>query len=420
MTAMQVTYEPGLVLLSIVMAVQGAYVGLSLSVQIGAAAGMRRRLLLAGAAFSLAVAIWTMHFVGMLAARLPFPVDYLVFPTLLSFLVCVMVVGSAVYAASAGPLTWVRLTLSSCLMGGGICSMHYIGMSALHASAHMIHAPAYVAGSMAIAIGASGLALWLANHKGVRPPLILSAIAFGIAVSGMHYTAMEGMTLFPHVTALSGAPALSTDLLAIVVAVVAFGISGIFLLILVPDHTRSISSPIAVRREGSLEPATAGFAEVTASNGHDNNPELGRGTYAPLGGAGAPSRRFARHLPVERDGGTHFVAVEDVVAIQANAHYTYIFNGTDKLFCPLAIGDVESRLDRDLFVRIHRSHIVNIERVLGYKRTGDSEMVEMDAAQHYLVPVSRSRVGWLKSRVAAIRGTASGSGPRRRHHFASQ
>jgi NO-binding membrane sensor protein with MHYT domain len=419
MTAMQVAYEPGLVLLSIVMAVQGAYVGLSLSVQIGAAAGMRRRLLLAGAAFSLAVAIWTMHFVGMLAARLPFPVDYLVFPTLLSFLVCVMVVGSAVYAASAGPLTWVRLTLSSCLMGGGIFSMHYIGMSALHASAHMIHAPAYVAGSMAIAIAASGLALWLANHKGVRPPLILSAIAFGIAVSGMHYTAMEGMTLFPHATAQSGALALSTDLLAIVVAVVAFGISGIFLLILVPDHARSMSGPIAVRRDGPVETATAEIAEMAASDDQDNDPELGRGTYAPLGGAGTPPRRFARHLPVERDGGTHFVAVEDVVAIHANAHYTTIFNGNDKLFCPLAISDVESRLDGKLFARIHRSHIVNIERVLGYKRSGDSEMVEMDATHHYLVPVSRSRIGWLKSRVAAITGTAPGNGPRR-HHFASQ
>jgi len=416
---MPVTYELWLVLLSIVMAIQGAYVGLSLSVQIGAAAGMRRRWLLAGAAFSLAVAIWTMHFVGMLAAQLPFPVDYLVFPTLLSFLVCVIVVGSAVYATSAGPLTLVRLTLSSCLMGGGIFLMHYIGMSALHASAHMIHAPAYVAASMVIAVAASGSALWLATHRGVHPPLILSAIAFGIAVSGMHYTAMEGMTVLPHAAAPPGAPALSTDLLAIVVAVVAFCVSGIFLLILVPDHARSMSGPIPERRDGSINTATE-IAEATASHDHDDNPELGRGTYAPLGGAGAPPRRFARHLPVERDGGTHFVAVEDVVAIHANAHYTYVFNGNDKLFCPLAISDIESRLDGRQFVRIHRSHIVNIERVLGYRRAGDSEMVEMDAVQHYLVPVSRSRVGWLKSRVAAITGAASGNGARRRHHFASQ
>jgi PAS domain S-box-containing protein len=232
MTAMPVTYETWLVLLSIVIAIQGAYVGLSLAVQIGGAAGMRRRLLLVGAAFSLAIAIWTMHFVGILAARMPFPVDYLVFPTLLSLLVCVVVVGAAVYAASSGPFTLLRLTLSACLMGGGIFTMHYIGMSALSTSAYMIHDRYYVAASMAIAIAASGLALWLATGRRRRPPLILSAIVLGVAVSGMHYTAMAGLTLLPYPGAAAGATALSPDLLAIIVAIVAFCVSGIFLLIL--------------------------------------------------------------------------------------------------------------------------------------------------------------------------------------------
>ncbi len=182
---MPVTYEAWLVLLSIVMAIQGAYVGLSLAVQIADATGMRRRLLLAGATVSLALAIWTMHFVGMLAVRQTFQVDYLVLPTLLSFLVCAIVVGAAVYATSSGPLTLLRLTLSACLMGGGIFTMHYVGMTALDASAYMIHDPVYVAASMAIAIAASGLALWLATGRGGRPPLILSAAAFGFAISGI-------------------------------------------------------------------------------------------------------------------------------------------------------------------------------------------------------------------------------------------
>lgn len=398
---MPVSYEPWLVLLSIVMAIQGAYVGLSLSVQIADAEGMRRRMLLAGSAFSLAVAIWTMHFVGMLAARLSFPVDYLVFPTLLSFLVCAIVVGVAVYATGSGPLTPLRLTLSACLMGAGIFSMHYLGMSALHASAHMTHAQLFVAASLAVAIAASGLALWLAAGRGGRPPLVLSAIAFGIAVSGMHYTAMEGVRLFPHVTAASTAPALSTDLLAIVVAVVGFCVSGIFLLFLVPDRASAPSQPA-----GAEIPAMAMAEPVTA-------PDLGRGTTAPLGGAGGPPRRFARHLPVERDGATQFVAVDSVVAVHANAHYTYLFNGNDRLFCPLAISDVEQRLDNNRFIRVHRSHIVNIERVIGYKRSGDNELVEMQAAEHYAVPVSRSRLGSLKSRVAAITGAELGIQRRR-------
>ncbi len=421
---MPVTYETWLVLLSIVMAIQGAYVGLSLAVQIADASGVRRRLLLAGATASLAVAIWTMHFVGMLAVRLPFQVDYLVLPTLLSFLICAIVVGAAVYATSSGPLTLLRLTLSACLMGGGIFTMHYIGMNALDASAYMIHNRFYVAASMAIAIAASGLALWLATGRGGRPPLILSATAFGIAVSGMHYTAMAGETLYPFATSVSGAPALSTDLLAIVVAVVAFCVSGIFLLLLLPDVTRSESRSRVV--EGG-DPVRSAVAEVVvmpstipvAGEGA-GNLEFGRGTYAPLGGAGAPPRRFARHLPIERDGGTHFLAVDEVVAIHANAHYTHLFDGKDKLFCPLAIGDVESRLDKNRFVRVHRSHIVNIDRVIGYRRSGDNELVEMAASHHYVVPVSRSRIGSLKSRVAALTGIDPAVALRRRHRFASQ
>jgi diguanylate cyclase len=420
MTAMPVTYEAWLVLLSIVMAIQGAYVALSLSLQIAGATGTRRRLLLAGATVSFAVAIWTMHFVGMLAVRLPFQVDYLVLPTLLSFLVCAIVVGGAVYATSSGPLTLLRLTLSSCLMGGGIFAMHYLGMSALDASTHMIHNPIYVAASMAIAIAASGLALWLATGRAWRAPLILSAAAFGMAISGMHYTAMTGVTLYPFVTAASAAPALSTDLLAIVVAVVAFCVSGIFFLLLLPDSARVEPQGLAVATAGPA--AQAGDAAVAAlpAAGSETaaSVELGRGGYGPLGGAGSP-RRFARHLPIERDGKTHFLAVEQVVAVHANAHYTYIFDGNDKLFCPLAIGDVESRLDDRHFVRVHRSHIVNITRVVGYRRSGDNELVEMAGATPSLVPVSRSRIGSLKSRVASL----SGHDPalmRKRQRFAVQ
>jgi diguanylate cyclase len=400
---MPVTHEPWLVALSLIVAIQGAYVGLSLAVQVGGSSGLRRRLLLAGAALSLAVAVWSMHFVGMLAARLPFPVDYLVFPTLLSFLVCVLVVGAAVFAVSAGPPTAVRLAAAATAMGGGIVLMHYIGMTALHASAHLQHAAPFVIASIVIAIATSGLALWLAGGRGGRPPLLLSAIALGAAISGMHYTAMAGLNVHavghPQITA----PALSSDLLAIVVAIVAFLVSGIFLLTLVPDRSAVQVNP----REAAPRWSNEGVAAAPASYAGNvplTSAELGQGSYGPLGGAGGPPRRFARHLPVERDGLTHYVAVDSVVAVHANAHYTYIFDGTAKLFCPLPISDVEARLDTSRFLRVHRSHIVNIERVIRLRRAGDSGLVELDAADSYAVPVSRSRVGWLKSRIGLKSG----------------
>jgi DNA-binding LytR/AlgR family response regulator len=214
-------------------------------------------------------------------------------------------------------------------------------------------------------------------------------------------------------------------LLAIIVAVVAFCISGIFLLLLLPDQSRAAAHPIAVLRDDSTRTAAVEMAAAPATvpavaGGNGEDLQFGRGTYAPLGGAGAPPRRFARHLPIEREGGTHFLAVDDVVAVHANAHYTYIFDGNDKLFCPLAIGNVESRLDNNRFIRVHRSHIVNIDRVVGYKRSGDNELVEMAGVAHYVVPVSRSRIGPLKLRVAALTGTDPTLTLRRRHRFAPQ
>src|SRR5262249_30856533 len=150
-----------------------------------------------------------------------------------------------------------------------------------------------------------------------------------------------------------------------------FLVSGIFLLALVPDRAggQPVVAPLQPQAKANgARPVELPGPPLMAGNGAD----LGSGSYAPLGGAGTPPRRPARHLPIERDGATHYVAVDDIVAIHANAHYTHIFDGRDQLFCPLAIGEVESRLDAVRFVRVHRSHIVNLDRIVGLRRAGDS------------------------------------------------
>jgi NO-binding membrane sensor protein with MHYT domain len=388
---MPVTHEPWLVALSLVVAIQGAYVGLSLAVQVKDAVGAERRLLLAGAALSLGVAIWSMHFVAMLAARLPAPVDYLVFPTLLSFLVCVLVVGAGVFAASAVPLTLTRLAASAVFMGLGIATMHYLGMMALHASLGMSHEPWIVAASVVIAIAASGLALHLANGATGRPPLLLSATALGIAIAGMHYTAMAAVTVIPGghgAHAPVTAPAISADLLAIVVAIVAFIVSGLFLLILVPDR----QSADAARREF----APAANAPAITANAAAPSPDAPPPLAAPAGDANDIADG-AGWLPVLHDGATIQLPTESIVAVHANAHYTYVFDGADRYFCQLAIGDVEQRLDPHRFARVHRSHIINVERIVRLKKTGDNGLIELSGREAYTVPVSRSRIAWVRS-----------------------
>jgi DNA-binding LytR/AlgR family response regulator len=126
-----------------------------------------------------------------------------------------------------------------------------------------------------------------------------------------------------------------------------------------------------------------------------------------LGGAGGPPRRAARQLPVEKGGATIFLPVEEIVAVHANAHYTYIFDGKSQLFCPLSIGDVQSRLDASQFLRVHRSHIVNLDRIAGLKRAGDQGVVELAVQGSHTVPVSRNRFNWLKSQLGLRLGQAA-------------
>ncbi len=388
---MPVSYSPWLVALSVALAIQGSYVGLSFALEVAAAKGGRQRALLAGAAITLALGVWTMHFVGMLAERAPFPVDYLVLPTLLSFLVCVIVVGAAVLAVSLGPPTLPRIGAAAVFMGLGIVAMHYIGMETLRACAVMVNSAPLVLAAAAIAIAASGLALWLA-FGGASYSLPFSAAVLGIAISGMHFTATSGLSLYPR-PAPAIAPALSPDLLAVIVAVVAFMVSGGFILLLLPErHVEPEVAPVEsppIPANGPAEPVVQAI-----------------GTFSPLGGAGGPPRRAASHIPIERNGLTSYLPASSIVAVRADAHYTHVFDGTASHFCSLSIGEVEQRLDPQLFARVHRSHIVNIARVDGARFNGDSGVIELSGQERYSVPVSRGRIGQIKARLSGLESAA--------------
>lgn len=393
---MPIAHDPTLVALSLLVAIQASYVGLNLALRVSQAFALNRRLLIAGAALSFAVGIWAMHFVGMLAARLPVTVDYVVLPTLLSFLVCVLVVGIAVYLAT---LRSQRLLfIAATVMGVGIASMHYIGMQALHASAHMMHNPVYVLASVLIAVIASGLALWLAFASETRPPLLVCAAVLGCAISGMHYTAMAGLTLHPMAgSPPPGTPAISGDLLAVIVSVVAFLVSGVFMLALVPDHRESAADPVILP-----EPSEPEFAsEPVTTEKVASTPAPITMSAVPEVSAQAPPdvRTYEPLLPVEKYRGSKTIATADIFSVHANAHYTYVFNGREDIFCPLSIGEIIERLPPDIFFRVHRSYIVNIQRVARLKRAGDNGIADLDSPVRRSVPVSRSRLPQLREQL---------------------
>ncbi len=134
--------------------------------------------------------------------------------------------------------------------------------------------------------------------------------------------------------------------------------------------------------------------------------DAGFGAFPPLGGAGAPPRRPAAHIPVLRNGLVHHLPVKAIVAIHADAHYTKAFDGATTYFCSLSIGEIEHRLDPRRFARVHRSHIVDLGRIVGAKFNGDSGAVELAACERYYVPVSRGRIAQIKASISKLRDAA--------------
>src|SRR5437879_3179466 len=149
--------------------------------------------------------IWSMHFVGMLAFSLPIALGYTKLLTFLSWVAAVFVSAIALAIASLGSLSIKRLAAGSLAMGAGICCMHYIGMTALDMAPAIVWSKTLVAASAGIAVTASAAALliffWLRKVSSRRGLIYqaTAALVMGVAISGMHYTAMVAVS-FPYGT----------------------------------------------------------------------------------------------------------------------------------------------------------------------------------------------------------------------------
>ena len=96
---------------------------------------------------------------------------------------------------------------------------------------------------------------------------------------------------------------------------------------------------------------------------------------------------------------------DDIFAARANAHYCSVYNGREELFCSLRISEVEELLQGGAFARVHRSHIVNLDRVVGGRKTADGGFADLAGTRQFSVPISRARVNAIRDEVIA-RGSA--------------
>jgi PAS domain S-box-containing protein len=198
------SYSISLVLLSIGIAVLGAYVAVEIAQRVAVTSGRRRSIWTFGGALALGLGIWSMHFVGMLALQLSVLVWYdalLIFASATAAILGCAIAFIILTRARAS--SWL-LALASVLMGSAIAGMHYIGMAGMRMSSQVLYDPQIVATSVAVAVIGLFAALFLTRNlveTSNRPRGWIkkagASLLLSLSVLGLHYTGMAAAYFTP-------------------------------------------------------------------------------------------------------------------------------------------------------------------------------------------------------------------------------
>lgn len=195
---MEITYDPILVLLSIIVAIIGSLTALALTLGSHDADNdsWEASFALANGGLIMGTTIWSMHFIAMMAVQVPVLINYNIIETVLSICIAIVATAIGLNIVSSNRLGRYSIPGGGVAMGLGIGSMHYIGMSAIRGCG-LAYDPTLVAASVAIAISASMAALWFAFYKRTILMTLAGGIVQGLAIASMHYTAMAATFYVP-------------------------------------------------------------------------------------------------------------------------------------------------------------------------------------------------------------------------------
>jgi NO-binding membrane sensor protein with MHYT domain len=191
------SWDQRLIVLSVAVAMAGSFAALECAGRIRlreATSGRRWRISFLGAVL-MGLAIWTMHFVGMLALKMPMSVSYASSWSALSMLAAAIGAGLAFTIMNQQRITKFHVIMGGIAMGVAIACMHYIGMKSMRMAAAIDYEPVRFTLSILIAMVASASALAIGYSIPANPRWAFwmkagSAVVMGLAIAGMHYMGM--------------------------------------------------------------------------------------------------------------------------------------------------------------------------------------------------------------------------------------
>lgn len=225
------TYDFRLVALSIVIAICASYVALDLAGRVAATRNKARQAWLIGGAIAMGTGIWSMHYTGMVAYRLPVAVYYHIPTVILSLVAAIVASFIALLMVSRERLQVLHILIAGLLMGTAIAVMHYTGMASMRLAAMHHWEADVVVFSVVIAVVVSWAALVLTFlFREEKQGLLMKigcAVLMGSAIPAMHYTAMAAVsyTSMPMPPDLTFAVEIS-GLANVVIVIVTFAFLG--------------------------------------------------------------------------------------------------------------------------------------------------------------------------------------------------
>jgi NO-binding membrane sensor protein with MHYT domain len=195
---MVIAYQPVLVWLSIGVAIIGSLTSLAVTSGLydSESESWEQAFSLANGGLIMGTTIWAMHFIAMMAVQVPVLINYNIVETILSIGIAIGVTAAGFFVVSNRQFGAFSIPGAAVLMGLGIASMHYLGMSAIRGCG-LAYDTLLVAASVAIAITASMAALWFAFHRRTVVATLAGGVVQGLAIASMHYTAMAGTGFVP-------------------------------------------------------------------------------------------------------------------------------------------------------------------------------------------------------------------------------
>ncbi|MGF1608186.1 MAG: EAL domain-containing protein [Kiloniellales bacterium] len=206
-----------LVLLAVVICGFATFTAINLLGRARVSVKSYRYLWLATAAVALGCGIWSTHFVAMLAYAPGLPTGYDVLLTLASVVVAVVVTGLGLAVHLGWKRPWAGL-LAGAIVGAGIGSMHFTGMSALRVPGWLSYDPVLFAAAWLFGIALSALAFHLVKDCKALRDRLYGANVLALAIAALHFTAMGAVIIVPDPTVAMEGAVLSPGWLAISIA----------------------------------------------------------------------------------------------------------------------------------------------------------------------------------------------------------